>query len=174
MNLKSVVSGAIVLGVCFFLATGAASAQDFVPGVEREITRDSALTPCVGDLGSPACAFETVLYCMVLQDQKMCEDAGVHPETDCHPEWITKIRYAIEQVYGVDETDSWGPRLVPLSDKHRHARVVHRVEVCVRDLPCASPTIVDFEEADRRDGVWKVRSPASAAIYERQCYPADT
>lgn len=170
MNRRSIVGVGLILGLCLFVLAGGAFTQDFIPGAEREITRDSAPPTCVNDLHSPACEFERRLYCLIRPDQQICTKADVLSKADCFQDRITKIRYAIEQIYGIDDIRTWAPTLVPLTDAHQHARVVYRLKICLRDAPCERPVAVDLGDATKRNGTWETR----IRIFQQVCHPENT
>jgi hypothetical protein len=169
----------LLVSVFFAIVAKPAVAQDFAPGVEQRITRDSGEGHCIGDARSPACALETLFACMIREDRDMCRGVGVDPNTDCDAYGLYVTHYVIEQVYGLDVPRSWPRRLTPVSEHHRYARIVYSSYMCAEDREhlCADPITVEYQEAVRVNGKWTLvpMQPGKGPLaYEKHCFPADT
>ncbi len=131
----------------------AAAADDFSPGVERQIVRDGQ--SCIGDPRSPACALVNLLHCIVYEDRNLCARVGVALDDNCPPVRRISVRYAIEAVYGLDAPDAWTSVLTPLSKAHRYARIMFRPGFCRDDHDCFQPDDVTYGELERVGTDWK-------------------
>jgi hypothetical protein len=97
---------AIVAILCLlFLALPANAEEDFVPNELRIVTKTTATSSCIGDPRSPACVPDTMFACVVRQDAKLCEIAGITQREPCFSDEIVEARYAIEDVEQVSVQD---------------------------------------------------------------------